>query len=179
MESSSKLYSKSVDKFALLTKEEESELAQKVKAGDKRAREKLINHNLRLVLGIARRYMNKGLSLEDLIQEGNIGLIKAVDKIDPEKEARFATYASFWIRQSILLAIANQARIVRIPANVVDDIRKLNTTLFLLFKELGREPTNEEIAEKTTFSAKKIQELKGIAQDNIVSIDAEAGREAA
>ncbi len=137
-----------IGRRGLLTREQEADLAGRVRAGDRRARRELIERNLRLVISIAKRYHGKGLPFEDLIQEGNVGLIKAVDRFDPEKGYRFSTYATWWIRQALGRALSDKARAIRLPVHVGEKIRKVERTAGELPAELGRRPKAEEIAER-------------------------------
>lgn len=166
-----RLYLREIGKIPLLTTEEELELAQKVVAGDKRAKDKMAEANMRLVVSIAKRYVGRGLDLLDLIQEGNTGLLRAVEKFDPDKGFKFSTYATWWIRQAITRAIADQARTIRIPVHMVETINKLLRTQRRLTQELNREPTNEEIAQEMEIDADKVEHIMKIKQD-ISSLDA-------
>jgi len=165
-----KYYFDEIKKNKLLTKEEEIELAKKVKAGDKLAFNKLVSCNLRLVIKIAKKYISDEFSLEDLIQEGNIGLIKAVEKFDPDKQVRFSTYACWWIKQAITRAISNKKRMIRVPYRKEEYLKKINNTITQLTQELNREPTIKEIAEKLNCSKYDIINIKNIT-DKIYSID--------
>ena len=176
VDDSVKMYLKEIGKIDLLEPDEERIIAQKMAEGDEDAKETLINSNLRLVVSIAKKYMNRGLSLLDLIQEGNIGLIKAVDKFDYTKGFKFSTYATWWIRQAITRAIADQARTIRIPVHMVETINKLTRKQRELVQELGREPTTEELAEVMELEPAKIREIQKISQDPI-SIDKPVGEE--
>ena len=176
VDDSVKMYLKEIGKIDLLEPEEERIIAQKMAEGDEDAKETLINSNLRLVVSIAKKYMNRGLSLLDLIQEGNIGLIKAVDKFDYTKGFKFSTYATWWIRQAITRAIADQARTIRIPVHMVETINKLTRVQRQLVQDLGREPTTEELAKEMGMDAAKIREIQKISQDPI-SIDKPVGEE--
>ncbi|MDO4714542.1 MAG: sigma-70 family RNA polymerase sigma factor [bacterium] len=140
-----KLYFNDISKIPLLTYDEEREIAKRIKKGDEEAKKKLIESNLRLVISIAKRFFGSRLTFSDLIQEGNIGLIKAIEKFDPDKEFKFSTYATWWIKQSITKAIADMTRHVRIPVHLIDEINSYNKTYQLLFQKLGREPTSKEI----------------------------------
>lgn len=166
-----RLYLREIGKIPLLTAEEELELAQKVVAGDKRAKDKMAEANMRLVVSIAKRYVGRGLDLLDLIQEGNTGLLRAVEKFDPDKGFKFSTYATWWIRQAITRAIADQARTIRIPVHMVETINKLLRTQRRLTQELNREPTNEEIAKAMEIEVEKVEHIMKIKQD-ISSLDA-------
>jgi RNA polymerase primary sigma factor len=140
-----KLYFNDIAKIPLLTPEEERDVARRIKKGDEAAKQRLVESNLRLVISIAKRYFGGRLSFSDLIQEGNIGLIKAIEKFDPDKEFKFSTYATRWIKQSITKAIADMSKHVRIPVHLIDEINSYNKTYSLLFQKLGREPTSKEI----------------------------------
>ncbi|HUC96017.1 MAG TPA: RNA polymerase sigma factor RpoD [Candidatus Saccharimonadia bacterium] len=166
-----RLYLREIGKIPLLSSEEELELAKKVVAGDKRAKDKMAEANMRLVVSIAKRYVGRGLDLLDLIQEGNTGLLRAVEKFDPDKGFKFSTYATWWIRQAITRAIADQARTIRIPVHMVETINKLLRTQRRLTQELNREPTNEEIAEAMEIDVDKVEHIMKIKQD-ISSLDA-------
>ena len=176
VDDSVKMYLKEIGKIDLLEPEEERIIAQRMAEGDEDAKETLINSNLRLVVSIAKKYMNRGLSLLDLLQEGNIGLIKAVDKFDYTKGFKFSTYATWWIRQAITRAIADQARTIRIPVHMVETINKLTRKQRELVQELGREPTTDELAEVMELEPAKIREIQKISQDPI-SIDKPVGEE--
>ena len=176
VDDSVRMYLKEIGKIPLLNAEQERALAQKMQAGDKDAKDTLVESNLRLVVSIAKKYMNRGLSLLDLIQEGNIGLIKAVDKFDYEKGFKFSTYATWWIRQAITRAIADQARTIRIPVHMVETINKLTRVQRQLIQDLGREPTIDELAEKMNMPVDKIRDIQRISQDP-VSIDKPVGEE--
>ena len=166
-----RLYLREIGKIPLLSSEEELELAQRVVAGDKRAKDKMAEANMRLVVSIAKRYVGRGLDLLDLIQEGNTGLLRAVEKFDPDKGFKFSTYATLWIRQAITRAIADQARTIRIPVHMVETINKLLRTQRRLTQELNREPSNEEIAEAMEIEVDKVEHIMKIKQD-ISSLDA-------
>lgn len=166
-----RLYLREIGKIPLLTAEEELALAQKVVAGDRGAKDKMAEANMRLVVSIAKRYVGRGLDLLDLIQEGNTGLLRAVEKFDPDKGFKFSTYATWWIRQAITRAIADQARTIRIPVHMVETINKLLRTQRRLTQELNREPTNEEIAKAMEIEVDKVEHIMKIKQD-ISSLDA-------
>ena len=171
-----KLYFNDISKIPLLTPDEEKEVARKIKKGDEAAKQRLVESNLRLVISIAKRYFGGRLSFSDLIQEGNIGLIKAIEKFDPDKEFKFSTYATWWIKQSITKAIADMSKHVRIPVHLIDEINSYNKTYQLLFQKLGREPTSKEIGQKLWFPIKKIKKLEEVIFGN-VSLDREVGDE--
>jgi RNA polymerase primary sigma factor len=166
-----RLYLREIGKIPLLTASEELALAQRVVAGDKDAKDKMAEANMRLVVSIAKRYVGRGLDLLDLIQEGNTGLLRAVEKFDPDKGFKFSTYATWWIRQAITRAIADQARTIRIPVHMVETINKLLRTQRRLTQELNREPTNEEIAQAMEIDVEKVEHIMKIKQD-ISSLDA-------
>ena len=166
-----RLYLREIGKIPLLTAEEELALAKKVVAGDKRAKDQMAEANMRLVVSIAKRYVGRGLDLLDLIQEGNTGLLRAVEKFDPDRGFKFSTYATWWIRQAITRAIADQARTIRIPVHMVETINKLLRTQRRLTQELNREPTNEEIAAAMEMDVDKVEHIMKIKQD-ISSLDA-------
>ena len=171
-----RMYFKEIGKVPLLTAEEERELAIRIEQGDEEAKKKLCESNLRLVVSIARRYLNRGLSFLDLIQEGNLGLIKAVEKFDYTKGYKFSTYATWWIRQAITRSIADQARTIRIPVHMVETINKLIRISRQLLQEYGREPTSEEIAREMGITVEKVREIKKISQDP-VSLETPIGEE--
>jgi RNA polymerase primary sigma factor len=166
-----RLYLREIGKIPLLTAEEELALAKKVVSGDKRAKDQMAEANMRLVVSIAKRYVGRGLDLLDLIQEGNTGLLRAVEKFDPDRGFKFSTYATWWIRQAITRAIADQARTIRIPVHMVETINKLLRTQRRLTQELNREPTNEEIAAAMEMDVDKVEHIMKIKQD-ISSLDA-------
>ncbi len=171
-----RMYLKEIGRVPLLSAEEEKELAERMAEGDEDAKSKLVEANLRLVVSIAKRYVGKGMFFLDLIQEGNIGLMKAVDKFDYEKGFKFSTYATWWIRQAITRAIADQARTIRIPVHMVETIHKVSRYSRQMLQELGREATAEEIGEKMGMSADKVREIMKIAQDP-VSLETPIGEE--
>ncbi len=171
-----RLYLREIGKIPLLTPEEEADLAQRIVKGDKKAKDKMVESNMRLVVSIAKRYGGRGLDFLDLIQEGNTGLLRAVDKFDPGKGFKFSTYATWWVRQAITRAIADQARTIRIPVHMVETINKVLRTTRKLTTELNREPTNEEIAKALDMEPEKIDYVMRIKQD-IASLDASVGKE--
>ena len=171
-----RMYLKEIGKVPLLTAEQEQELAQRMLEGDEDAKSQLIEANLRLVVSIAKRYLGRGMQFLDLIQEGNLGLIKAVDKFDHSKGFKFSTYATWWIRQAITRAIADQARTIRIPVHMVETINRLVREQRALIQELGREPTVEEIAERMNLSVEKVREIQKISQEP-VSLEKPIGEE--
>jgi len=167
-----KLYFNEISKIPLLNSEEERDIAKRIKKWDDEAKKRLIESNLRLVISIAKRFFWSRLSFSDLIQEGNIGLIKAIEKFDPDKEFKFSTYATRWIKQSITKAIADMTKHVRIPVHLIDEINSYNKTYQLLFQKLWREPTSKEIGQKLGFPIKKIKKLEEVIFGN-VSLDRE------
>ena len=171
-----RMYLREIGKIPLLSYDEELELAKKVLEGDEEAKQKLAESNLRLVVSIAKKYVGRGMLFLDLIQEGNMGLIKAVEKFDYTKGYKFSTYATWWIRQAITRAIADQARTIRIPVHMVETINKLIRTSRHLLQRLGREPTPEEIAEEIEMPVEKVIEIQKIAQDP-VSLETPIGEE--
>ena len=172
-----KMYLKEIGRVPLLKADEEIEIAKRIKQGDEEARNILISSNLRLVVSIAKKYVGRGMQFLDLIQEGNMGLVKAVEKFDYTKGFKFSTYATWWIRQAITRAIADQARTIRIPVHMVETINKLTRVERSLVQELSREPTPEEIAERLDgISADKVREIKKIALDP-VSLETPIGEE--
>lgn len=171
-----KMYLKDIGKVPLLAPEEETELAKKMMEGDEAAKRLLSEANLRLVVSIAKRYMGRGMQFLDLIQEGNLGLMKAVEKFDYQKGFKFSTYATWWIRQAITRAIADQARTIRIPVHMVETINKLIRVSRKLLQELGREPTPEEIAKEMDVPEERVREIQKIAQDP-VSLETPIGEE--
>lgn len=171
-----KMYLKEIGKIPLLTKEEEVELAKRIEAGDESAKKELAEANLRLVVSIAKKYIGRGMSFLDLIQEGNLGLIKAVEKFDYTKRYKFNTYATWWIRQSITRSIADQGRTIRVPVHMIENINKLTRIQRQLVQELGREPTPEEIAEQMDVEVDKVIDMIRIAQKPI-SLETPIGEE--
>ena len=171
-----RMYLKEIGKIPLLTPEREAYLAERISQGDKQAKDELIEANLRLVVSIAKRHVGKGMYFLDLIQEGNLGLIKAVEKFDHSKGYKFSTYATWWIRQAITRAIADQARTIRIPVHMVETIHKVSRKTRELLQELGREPTTDEVAEALGMTADKVREIMKIAQDP-VSLETPIGEE--
>ena len=171
-----RMYLKEIGKIPLLTTEEEVELAKKMEQGSDEARKKLAEANLRLVVSIAKRYGGRGMQFLDLIQEGNLGLIKAVEKFDYRKGYKFSTYATWWIRQAITRSIADQARTIRIPVHMVETINRLIRTQRQLVQDLGREPTVEEIAGKMDLAVERVQEIQKISQEP-VSLETPIGEE--
>ena len=171
-----RMYLKEIGKVPLLTAEEEKELAMKMEAGDMEAKKRVAEANLRLVVSIAKRYVGRGMLFLDLIQEGNLGLIKAVEKFDYRKGYKFSTYATWWIRQAITRAIADQARTIRIPVHMVETINKLIRVQRQLLQELGREPYPEEIAEKMGLPVERVREIQKISQEP-VSLETPIGEE--
>ncbi|MDQ3621812.1 MAG: RNA polymerase sigma factor RpoD/SigA [Verrucomicrobiota bacterium] len=158
-----KIYLREIGQIPLLTPEQEIELAAKIKKGDKAARSLMIRSNLRLVVKIAHDYANLGLPLLDLISEGNIGLMKAVERFDPAKGGKLSTYAAWWIKQSIKRALANQSKTIRLPVHLVDKISKMRRVALQMSEELGREPTDDELAEEVGLSSSKISQLKTVS----------------
>lgn len=171
-----KMYLKEIGKIPLLTADEEVELAKRMEAGDVYAKKRLAETNLRLVVSIAKRYVGRGMNFLDLIQEGNLGLMKAVEKFDYKKGFKFSTYATWWIRQAITRAIADQARTIRIPVHMVETINKLVRIERQLLQDLGREPTNEEISKEMGIDVEKVREVRKIAQEP-VSLETPIGEE--
>ena len=171
-----RMYLKEIGKVALLTAEEESELAKRMEEGDDFAKKRLAEANLRLVVSIAKRYVGRGMLFLDLIQEGNLGLIKAVEKFDYRKGFKFSTYATWWIRQAITRAIADQARTIRIPVQMVETINKLTRVQRQLLQELGREPTPEEISDVMDIPVERVREIQKISQEP-VSLETPIGEE--
>ena len=171
-----RMYLKEIGKVALLNAEEEIELAKRMELGDDAAKKRLAEANLRLVVSIAKRYVGRGMLFLDLIQEGNLGLIKAVEKFDYRKGYKFSTYATWWIRQAITRAIADQARTIRIPVHMVETINKLIRISRQLLQELGREPSPEEIAKEMNMSVERVREILKISQEP-VSLETPIGEE--
>jgi RNA polymerase primary sigma factor len=171
-----KLYLREIGQVKLLTPKEEIELAARIKKGDKKAREQMIKANLRLVVKIARDYEGIGLPLLDLISEGNIGLMKAVERFDPAKGGKLSTYGSWWIKQSIKRALANQSKTIRLPVHLVDKISRMRRTAMKLQEELGREPTDEELGEELGISASRVAQMR-MAAIRPASLDAPIGDE--
>jgi len=171
-----RLYLREIGKIPLLSNEEEAELAKEIVKGNKKAKDKMVEANMRLVVSIAKRYSGRGLDFLDLIQEGNTGLLRAVEKFDPEKGFKFSTYATWWIRQAITRAIADQARTIRIPVHMVETINKVLRTTRKLTTELNHEPSIEEIAKELDMEVDKVEYVMRIKQD-IASLDASVGRD--
>ncbi len=171
-----RMYLKEIGKVPLLSAEEETELAKRMEEGDEYAKKRLAEANLRLVVSIAKRYVGRGMLFLDLIQEGNLGLIKAVEKFDYRKGYKFSTYATWWIRQAITRAIADQARTIRIPVHMVETINKLIRVSRQLLQELGREPSDEELAKEMQMPVDKVREIRKIAQEP-VSLETPIGEE--
>lgn len=171
-----RLHLREIGKIPLLTTEEETELAKRVMEGDSKAKDKMAEANMRLVVSIAKRYSGRGLDFLDLIQEGHTGLLRAVEKFDPDKGFKFSTYATWWIRQAITRAIADQARTIRIPVHMVETINKLLRTQRRMTQELNREPTMEELAKELDLDIDKVEYVMKIKQD-ISSLDAGIGRD--
>src|SRR5213075_2414501 len=169
-----KIYLREIGQIPLLTPDQEIELAAKIKKGDREARALMIRSNLRLVVKIAHDYANLGLPLLDLISEGNIGLMKAVERFDPAKGGKLSTYAAWWIKQSIKRALANQSKTIRLPVHLVDKISKMRRTAMKLQEEFGREPTDEELAEEMSISAARVAQLR-TAAIRPASLDAPIG----
>ncbi len=170
------MYLKEIGKVPLLTQEEENELSRRVKEGDAEAARRLAEANLRLVVSIAKHYAGRGMLLSDLIQEGNLGLMKAVDKFDYQKGYRFSTYATWWIRQAITRAIADQGRTIRIPVHMVETVNRLRKTSRILTQELGREPTPDELAQKLQMPKEQVTEILRIMMEP-VSLETPVGDE--
>ncbi len=171
-----RMYLREIGKIELLTPEEEVELARRVEQGDEEAKRRLIEANLRLVVSVAKKYVNRGLLFLDLIQEGNLGLIRAVEKFDYRKGYKFSTYATWWIRQAITRAIADQARTIRVPVHMVETMNKVNRVARNMAQALGREPTSEEIARELRMPVEKVEEIKKIMMEPI-SLETPIGEE--
>ena len=171
-----RLYLREIGKIPLLDPDDEADLAKRIVEGDREAKDKMVEANMRLVVSIAKRYSGRGLDFLDLIQEGNTGLLRAVEKFDPDKGFKFSTYATWWIRQAITRAIADQARTIRIPVHMVETINKVLRTTRKLTTQLNREPTTEEIAKELDMDVDKIEYVMRIKQD-IASLDASVGRD--
>jgi len=171
-----RMYLNEIGRVPLLSSEEEIVLGRKIKKGDQDARKKLAAANLRLVVSIAKKYMGRGLGLLDLIQEGNVGLFRAVDKFDPDKGFKFSTYATWWIRQGVTRAIADQAKTIRIPVHMIETINHFTHTYRRLTQELTREPLMDELAKEMGMEVKKVRQIMRISQD-ILSLDAPVGSE--
>jgi len=171
-----RMYLSEIGRVPLIDAKKEVELARRIRKGDASAKQQLAEANLRLVVSIAKKYIGRGLSFLDLIQEGNIGLFRAVEKFDPERGFKFSTYATWWIRQAITRAIADQARTIRIPVHMVETINKLTHTQRRLVQELGREPTVEELATEMEMDIKKVRHIQKISQD-IISLESPVGSE--
>src|SRR5712692_106487 len=171
------VYLSEIGRIPLLTREEEHALAVRGRAGDEKANARLTEANLRLVVQIARRYLNRGLSLPDLIEEGNLGLIRAVEKFEPERGLRFSTYATWWIRQAIVRALANQARTIRVPVHVGLLLARYQREQQRLMQELGRTPTHEELANALNATMAQIEELEEVRQQQPLSLEAPVGHD--
>ena len=171
-----KMYLREIGNIKMLSPEEEQDIARRIAEGDESAKKRLSEANLRLVVSIAKRYIGRGMPLLDLIQEGNLGLIKAVDKFDPSKGFKFSTYATWWIRQSVSRAIADQARTIRIPVHMVENINRVKKAQSHLLNENGKDPTTAEVAEYADLSEEKVIEIMRVAQD-IVSLEAPIGED--
>ncbi|MGF1677673.1 MAG: RNA polymerase sigma factor RpoD/SigA [Candidatus Methylacidiphilales bacterium] len=169
-------YLEGIGEIDLLTREEEILLTRKLRSGDKKARQQMIAANLRLVVTIAKEYNGYGLPLSDLISEGNLGLIRAVEKFDPERGTKFSTYASWWIKQAVRRALANQSKTIRLPVHIIDKLSRMNRIQNQLSEELGREPLDAELAEELDMSAKKMGMLRRVSQ-SILSLDQPYGDE--
>ena len=171
------VYLREISRIPLLTREEEAELARRTRAGNEAAKARLIESNLRLVVQIARRYLNRGLPLPDLIEEGNLGLMRAVEKFEPERGLRFSTYGTWWIRQAIVRALANQARTIRVPVHVGLLLARYQREQQRLMQELARTPTQEELARALNTTVEQIDELEEIRQQQPLSLDSPVGRD--
>jgi RNA polymerase sigma factor (sigma-70 family) len=172
------VYLREISRIPLLTREAEADLARRVRAGDEAAKARFIESNLRLVVQIARRYLNRGLPLPDLIEEGNLGLMRAVEKFEPERGLRFSTYATWWIRQAIVRALANQARTIRVPVHVGLLLARYQREQQRLMQELGRTPTHEELANALNTTMAQIEELEEVRQQQPLSLEAPVGHDA-
>ncbi|HEY7516867.1 MAG TPA: sigma-70 family RNA polymerase sigma factor [Methylomirabilota bacterium] len=171
------VYLAEIGRIPLLSREEEHALALRVRAGDARAKERMVEANLRLVVQIARRYLNRGLPLPDLIEEGNLGVLRAVEKFDPTRGTRFSTYATWWIRQAVVRALANQARTIRIPVHVGLLLARYQREQQRLMQELGRVPTTEELAKAMNSSVEQVEELEEVRQQQTLSLETPIGQE--
>jgi RNA polymerase sigma factor (sigma-70 family) len=171
------VYFREISRIPLLTREAEAELARRVRAGDEVAKACFIESNLRLVVQIARRYLNRGLPLPDLIEEGNLGLMRAVEKFEPERGLRFSTYATWWIRQAIVRALANQARTIRVPVHVGLLLARYQREQQRLMQELGRTPTHEELAKTLNTTVAQIEELEEVRQQQPLSLETPVGHD--
>ena len=171
------VYLREISRIPLLTREEEAELARRVRAGDEAAKSRFIESNLRLVVQIARRYLNRGLPLPDLIEEGNLGLLRAVEKFEPERGLRFSTYGTWWIRQAIVRALANQARTIRVPVHVGLLLARYQREQQRLTQEHGRAPTQEELAKALNTTVEQIEELEEVRQQQPLSLETPVGHE--
>jgi RNA polymerase sigma factor (sigma-70 family) len=171
------VYLREISRIPLLTREQEAELARRARADDEAAKSRFIESNLRLVVQIARRYLNRGLPLPDLIEEGNLGLLRAVEKFEPERGLRFSTYATWWIRQAIVRALANQARTIRVPVHVGLLLARYQREQQRLMQELGRSPTREELAKALNTTVEQIEELEEVRQQQPLSLDAPVGHD--
>lgn len=170
------VYLREIGKVDLLTREEEVELAKRIEAGDKKAKDELAEANLRLVVSIAKKHIGRGLSLLDLIQEGNLGLMRAIEKFDYKKGYKFSTYATWWIRQSVTRSIADQGRTIRVPVHMIENINRLVRTQRQLVQELGREPEPEEIAKEMNMTTEKVIDIMKVAEKPI-SLETPIGEE--
>ena len=171
------VYLKEISRISLLTREEEAELARRARGGDEAAKARLVEANLRLVVQVARRYLNRGLPLPDLIEEGNLGLLRAVEKFDPDRGLRFSTYGVWWIRQAIVRALANQARTIRIPVHVGLLLARYQKEQHRLMQELGRTPTFEEVARALNTTVEQIEELEEVRRQQPLSLETPLGQE--